>query len=171
MYVHFLICIFYFFKGYERINFSWVLHSAAEKKNFPTKNYSLQIGFSKTENKEIENHVPKTLDLRKIFSNEHFLIATTNEQFADDWKPLLIRLGCSVSVKTKGKFGRELKKIDLIIADSNIPSSIAKEARDQDKFIVTTEWIIQCLINGRKVNEFFLHDKLLELNLILFVLI
>ena len=91
------------------------------------------------------------------------MIATTNEQFADDWKPLLIRLGCSVSVKTKGKFGRELKKIDLIIADSNIPSSIAKEARDQDKFIVTTEWIIQCLINGRKVKRVFISTIFLNL--------
>ena len=45
-----------------------------------------------------------------------------------------------------------MKPISLIIAGSKVPSVIIKEARDNNKFIVKTEWIIECLVNGKKVN-------------------
>ena len=49
-----------------------------------------------------------------------------------------IRCGAAVSVRTQGKFDRRLKPVDLIIANAEIPDSLAKEAKDNDKFVVKT---------------------------------
>jgi len=54
-------------------------------------------------------------------------------------------------VRTKGKLDRTLKKVDVIIGDSNPPASIVKDSRDKSMFIVTTEWIVQCLIDGQRL--------------------
>ena len=64
------------------------------------------------------------------------------------------RLGASISIRTENYDypDKTMKPISLIIAGSKVPSVIIKEARDNNKFIVKTEWIIECLVNGKKVN-------------------
>ena len=68
-----------------------------------------------------------------------------------DWKPILLRIGASVSVRTQGKLDKSLKKIDVIIGNSTPPSSIVKDAMEKDMFVVTSKWIVQCLINGEVI--------------------
>ena len=64
------------------------------------------------------------------------------------------RLGASISIRTENYDypDKTMKPIRLIIAGSKVPSVIIKEARDNNNFIVKTEWIIECLVNGKKVN-------------------
>ncbi len=59
-------------------------------------------------------------------------------------------MGASVSVRSSGRMTK-LKAVDVIVGDASPPSSIAKDARDRDMFIVSTEWVVQCLIDGTKV--------------------
>ena len=80
----------------------------------------------------------------------HFHTDIFFRQF-QDWKPILLRIGASVSVRTQGKLDRSLKKIDVIIGNSTPPSTIVKDAREKDMFVVTSKWIVQCLINGEVI--------------------
>lgn len=136
--------------GFERIHFTWILNCVSEKKLLTRQNYMLQVGFSKTLNRDIE-HLDAKTDRRSLMKDLHILIASTKQAFGDDWKPVLTRIGASVSVRSKGKLDRSLKAVDLIIGDEAPPSSIVKDAQDKNMFIVGTEWIVQCLINGRRL--------------------
>jgi hypothetical protein len=66
---------------------------------------------------------------------------------------LLTRLGAAVTIRSKGILDRSLKNVDIIIGDTAPPSSIIKDAMDKDKYVVSTEWIVQCLINSRRVHH------------------
>ena len=63
----------------------------------------------------------------------------------------MLRTGASVSVRTQGKLDKSLKKIDVIIGNSTPPSTIVKDAMDKNMFVVTSKWIVQCLINGEVI--------------------
>ncbi len=66
----------------------------------------------------------------------------------------MTRLGAAVSVRTKGnKLDKNLKNIDVLIADDAPPSDLVHDASTRDIFPVSTEWIVQCLISGRKVPQ------------------
>ena len=108
------------------------------------------MGFSTVDNRDIE-HQEARGDRRNLFNGLHFLIATMNKSFAEEWKPLLTRLGAAVSVRSKGKIDRHLKDLDVVVGDEAPPASIVKDAREKDLFIVTTQWIVQCLINGQRL--------------------
>ena len=51
----------------------------------------------------------------------------------------------------KGKIDRSLKALDLIIGDEAPPAALVKDAREKDIFIVTSQWIVQCLIHGQRL--------------------
>lgn len=48
--------------------------------------------------------------------------------------------------------------VDVIIADSSCPEEIIQKAEQLKIPIVSSEYIVQCLINGRKL-PFDAHDK------------
>lgn len=135
--------------GYQRINFVWVHNSVSAKCKLPLKNYLLPVGFSTIDSREVEQH--EFQNLRGLFSGLHILIASTSQNFATDWKPLLARLGASVSFRSRGKLDRGLKAVDVVVADSHAPTSIIKDAKEKEVGVVTSEWIVQSLINGKQV--------------------
>ena len=139
--------------GFERVNFMWIHNCITAKEILNRQNYALQIGFSKFLHRDIENleAIKEGKNRRELFKGLHMLIASTRKDFGEDWKPLLTRLGASVSVRTKGKLDRSLKAVSVVIADSNPPSTIVKDAQDKNLFPVSTEWIVQCLINGQRL--------------------
>lgn len=134
--------------GFERIHFTWILNCITEKQLLARQNYNLQVGFSKSLNCDIEQLKGNR---RQLFKGLHVLIATTDKKFGDDWKPILTRMGASVTVRTKGKLDGKLKAVDYVVGDSTPPSSIVKDATDKGLFIVNTEWVVQCLINGQRI--------------------
>ena len=125
--------------GFPRINFAWILNSISSKNLLPMKNYALQVGFSALKNRDIEPHEHPS-NLRGLFADEHFVVASVDHSFTDDWKKLLTRLGAEVTVKNAGKLNR-LKKFTVIISEANsCPQSIKIDAQEKDKFLVNTKW-------------------------------
>lgn len=136
--------------GFERVNFMWIYNCVTAKELLPRQNYALQVGFSSHLNRDVE-HLETKGNRRELFKGLHVLIATSDKEFGEDWKPILTRIGASVSVRTQGKLDRSLKKIDVIIGNSTPPSSIVKDARDKNMFLVTSKWIVESLINGEVI--------------------
>ena len=61
--------------AYERINFAWIKNCISSGKLLPRKNYALQVGFSQELNRDIEPHETVGMDLRKMFKDDHFVVA------------------------------------------------------------------------------------------------
>jgi len=136
--------------GFERVNFMWIQNCITAKDLLPRQNYALQVGFSSHLNRDVEQLEMKG-NRRDLLKGLHILVATSDKEFGEDWKPILTRLGASVSVRTQGKLDKSLKKIDLIVGNSTPPSSIVKDARDKDLFLVTSKWVVESLINGQVI--------------------
>ena len=140
--------------GTARISHLWVLQSITEGKLQPIKNYYLPVGWSVIEEREIEQNEHTFGEKLNggIFYKHHILISSTTSAFIADWKPLLARLGATVSSRRKGKLDKSLKAIDVVVIDENNASkTIVHSASEKDISIVTATWIIQSLINGYPV--------------------
>lgn len=126
--------------GFPRINFAWIKNCISSKKLLPMENYALQVGFSTLKNRDIEPHEVEGTNLRGLFKDEHFVVASTDYNFTDAWKKLLIRLGAEVTVKNAGKLNR-LKKFSVVISEAKTcPQTIKIDAQEKDKFLVNTQW-------------------------------
>lgn len=135
--------------GFKLINYQWVIHSVSARSKLPLRNYLLPIGFSAITKKEIEPH--EVENLRQLFNNLHILITSVHKTFATDWKPVLTRMGASVSTRCSGTLDRGLANLNLIVADSEAPPTILKDARSKSIPLVSSLWIIQSIINGKKL--------------------
>ena len=117
------------------------------------KNYYLPVGWSISEEREIEQSEHNSLEKLKggIFEGIHILLSSSNNSFINDWKPLLARLGASISCRMKGKFDRSLKAVDVVVGDgSKTPTTIFQSANEKKIPVVTSVWIIQSLITGNR---------------------
>ena len=139
--------------GVPRISHLWVLQSVTERRLQPMKNYYLPVGWSISEEREIEQSEHNSLEKLKggIFEGIHILLSSSNNSFINDWKPLLARLGASISCRMKGKFDRSLKAVDVVVGDgSKTPTTIFQSANEKKIPVVTSVWIIQSLITGNR---------------------
>merc|ERR1711894_370389 len=121
--------------GIIRISHLWVLQSATEGKLQPMKNYYLPVGWSMTEDREIEQNEHNCGGKSKvgIFVGSHILISSLNSNYIGDWKPLLARLGATISCRSKGKLDKSLKAIDVVVVDErNTSKTIIQSAIDKN---------------------------------------
>ena len=76
--------------------------------------------FSKPLERWVDPHeVEKRTDLLKGYNVLVTGGAEEGQQFVDDWRPLLTRLGGTVCVKVgaKGKMDRTMRTVDIVMAD------------------------------------------------------
>ena len=84
----------------------WVTQCVSEQKILPSESYLLPVGYSKIENRTIEQ-AERNVNLKNtkkdLFTDLHLLLTSKRHEFGADWKPLLARLGASVSFRSQGK--------------------------------------------------------------------
>lgn len=87
----FLLALTY---GYPRLNFLWAQDSARKGQLLPLENYALSVGYSEVRAREVEHFEarPQTDLLR----GKRVVLASASEEFRDDWRQLLVRLGATV---------------------------------------------------------------------------
>ncbi|TRY68348.1 hypothetical protein TCAL_03055 [Tigriopus californicus] len=136
--------------GYPRVNYRWISDSVRERDTLPIKHYSLPVGISSEGGRVIESH---SSPLTELFKGLTVLVASTSTQFREDWKPLLTRLGANVYSRAKGKIDAKLAKLDVVVTEPPEPTTLVADAKSKQIPVVTTEWVIQSLINGRILNQ------------------
>ena len=84
----------------------WVSQCVSEQKILPSESYLLPVGYSKIEKRTIEQ-AERNVNLKNtkkdLFTDLHLLLTSKRHEFGADWKPLLARLGASVSFRSQGK--------------------------------------------------------------------
>ena len=61
-------------------------------------------------------------------------------------------MGASVSSRSQGCLDKTLPALDLIIADTEAPPNILKDATKKNIPVVSALWIIQSIINGKRLS-------------------
>jgi len=138
------------------------------------KSYLLPAGFSTLLMREVEQGQDCTNDLRvndcllpcrvsrqrkdedaslKCLSGLHVLVVSVEEAFTEVWQSVLNSLGASVSRRHDKTKLDKLRPPDVVVTDSKAPKAICKElnAKSQDIPVVSTKWVIQCVVNNARV--------------------
>ncbi len=60
-------------------------------------------------------------------------------------------MGASVSSRSQGGLDKTLPALDLIVADTDAPPNILKDAMKKNIPVVSALWIMQIIINGKRL--------------------
>ncbi|XP_078539441.1 TP53-binding protein 1 isoform X2 [Lissotriton helveticus] len=136
--------------GIPCVSHVWVNDCCHENQLQNFRNYLLPAGYSLQEDRILEWH-----ERLYPFNNLKFLLMSDQQQnFLDLWAEILM-IGGAVSVKQHNSSEQNkdvaLGVFDVLVTDRSCPASILKCAQALHLPVVSQEWVIQCLINGKKV--------------------
>ncbi|KAM9311899.1 TP53-binding protein 1 [Gastrophryne carolinensis] len=136
--------------GIPCVSHVWVLDSCHANELQNVSNYLLPAGYSLQEQRILEWH-----GSRHLFEGLRFLVVSDQqENFLEKWTELLM-VGGAASAKqhnsTDASKDIALGVFDVVITDHSCPDSILKCTEALALPVVSSEWLIQCLINGVKV--------------------
>ena len=98
--------------NFRLLSYLWITQCVAEQKLLPHESYLLPVGYSQLEKRSIEQEERSSnLGKSELFTNLHLLLTSNRPEFGSDWKPILTRLGASVSFRSKGKVHRYMYSI------------------------------------------------------------
>ena len=143
----FLLAIAY---NYPRLHYQWVKDSVRNKILKSYRDYSLPVGYSTILKRDVEQ--PDIGSLVQLLKDMSILLTSEERSFGQAWKCLLTRIGAAnVYCRTQGKIDGSIMQVDLIIADAKAPMTILEDAKTKRIPMVTSKWIIQSMINGKKM--------------------
>ncbi|XP_076330503.1 uncharacterized protein LOC143236114 [Tachypleus tridentatus] len=149
------------------ISHVWVIDCCRVNELLPSKSYLHPAGYSIVINSLVEWHSKST-----VLKGLHVLIVSKNEDFVNTWAPVLLAARAEmvrrlprqehssesgvVEKKTAQRSGSY--SVDIVLSDPSCPQDVLKRAQQLSIPVLSSEWIIQCLINGQRL-PFNAHSK------------
>ncbi|XP_063604077.1 TP53-binding protein 1-like, partial [Penaeus indicus] len=145
--------------GIPIVSFQWVIASCAQNKEISWRSFLLPAG-EKYSGELSEQMIrleedSQTGPLQLLTGERIFLATSSNPEFSPLWQPLLDTTGAKVRVKParNGNLNRVLdKSIKVVVADPTIPEAEKQRAEQLSIPVVSTEWVIQSLIAGKRIS-------------------
>ncbi|CAI9550854.1 unnamed protein product [Staurois parvus] len=136
--------------GIPCVSHVWVHDSCHSNELQGMNNYLLPAGYSLQDDKILEWH-----GSRHPFQGSRFLVVSDQqENFLEVWTEVLM-VGGAASAKQRSSANTNkdvaLGVFDVVITDRSCPESILKCAQALNLPVVSSEWVIQCLVNGVQV--------------------
>lgn len=127
------------------ISHLWIRDSSNEGMLLDYKAYKLQAGVSLEKRKKMEwsNRKGDLLGLSVFVSSSH-------KKFQEEWSLILKLAGCQVLPKLPAV--NSDTPLDVIITDLTCPKTVLHRSRKSGIPLVASEWVMQCLINGRRLS-------------------
>jgi len=89
---------------------------------------------------------------KRILSGLHVLVVSAEEAFTEIWQSVLNSLGASVSRRHDKTRLDKLRYPDVVVTDSTAHRAVCKElSAKSDIPVVSTKWVIQCVVNNARV--------------------
>lgn len=132
--------------GIPCVRHTWITHSCCAGEVLDYRSYVLPAGFSVLEDKVVEWH-GKTDALKGLKIS---LIAERNKAFLDTWTPVLLAAKADLVQKSSllSYAVKDTSVIDIVVTDSSCPKKFLTAAERNRLPVVSSEWVIQCLICG-----------------------
>ncbi|XP_033101243.1 TP53-binding protein 1-like [Anneissia japonica] len=133
--------------GLPCISHIWLRDSCKDNKLQDYKSYVLAAGESIEEEKLME--CPKE---QTVLQRMHIMVVSEQEETKNTWISILHAARCEVVSNLPSNKNPADSDVaftcDVIVTDPTCPKSIRDKAEDLGIPVVSTEWVIQCLING-----------------------
>lgn len=156
--------------GIPIVSFQWVINSSAQDRCMDWRLYLLPSGENESGETMEQNLIPEEgfqSGPPSVLEGELVFLATSaNKEFNSLWQPILTMAGADVRVKPAktGNLSRVLvKAMTVVVADATIPEKELQRAQQLNIPVVSTEWVIQSLIAGKRLgytdNPKFMHNS------------
>ncbi|XP_067666532.1 TP53-binding protein 1-like isoform X2 [Haliotis asinina] len=127
--------------GIPCVSHQWIIHSCTEGRLLDHKAYILPAGISLERRKLMEWNPGGS-----CLGGLQVMVASTNVKFQDTWRSILTISRCHLVNRLPIK--NKTDSVNIIVTDADCPSSVLHQAKQLKIPLVSTEWVIQCLING-----------------------
>ncbi|XP_074661373.1 TP53-binding protein 1-like isoform X2 [Tubulanus polymorphus] len=140
------------------VSHQWILDCCEKNQLLSYKNYLLPAGIDQDE------CVIEWISKARPLSGLVVFFASADKQLKEAWTAILITAGCEViTMLPKNIVPAEGEAVPEVIAtDASCPVSTSQWAEIQDIPLVSIEWAIQCLIQGKRLqydHPFFEHHN------------
>ena len=116
----------------------WVINSCKQDKLLDQKAYILPAGISLEKKKVMEWKCR-----RDVFIGVKAFVVSKDSKFCECWSEMLRLAKCTVLPKL------QYSDLDMIVTDSSCSQATVRQAETHGVALVSTEWVIQSLINGK----------------------
>ncbi|KAL5003900.1 hypothetical protein ScPMuIL_017356 [Solemya velum] len=79
------------------------------------------------------------------------MLFSQNDKFKEEWTRILDIAKCKIFYKLMAHGKGEKNTIDVVVTDVSCTKSLLRKSKQQKIPVVSTEWVIQSLINGYQV--------------------
>ncbi|XP_013401840.1 uncharacterized protein LOC106167315 isoform X2 [Lingula anatina] len=127
----------------------WIRDSCRSSQLLDHKAYLLPAGIN-IESKRLVEWNPRNDALMGMSA----LLVSSNKDFQLTWTSVLEAAGCQVTAKMPGQVLKSSFKdeISVVVTDSRCPKKVITMSSDFGLPVVSTEWVIQSLISGQRMN-------------------
>ncbi|RUS76602.1 hypothetical protein EGW08_015644 [Elysia chlorotica] len=135
------------------ISHQWVLLSVRENKLQELVAYTLPAGISYERKKLVEGSkgCPE-------LSHQVIMVVSSSEDFVKAWTSILSLTRCQLATKFPARASKNDPGVDVVVSDGTCPASLVRRCVQLSVPLVSSEWVAQCLINGKMVG-FQAHHK------------
>lgn len=131
------------------VSHEWITNSCHLNELLDYRSYLLPTGVNIVEKKLVEWHSQCNV-LGSL--SVHLASTPENPDFVEVWQPVLVAAGATLHTRLSvvASDASQLK-VDVVVADTACSRAIVRRCRKLGITIVSTEWIVQCLINGKQL--------------------
>ncbi|GAB1600737.1 uncharacterized protein LOC115210622 isoform X2 [Argonauta hians] len=137
--------------GIPCISHLWIRDCCKEETTLDYRSYILQAGIN-----IIKKCLMESKMIARCLEDLEILVTSNQNEFVSNWSEILTIAGCRVRKKLKTKGSNE--SLDAIITDASCSPEIIQQAENHHIPLLSSEWVIQCLIHGQKI-AYDAHEK------------
>jgi hypothetical protein len=148
----------------QLISHEWIIECCRTSTSVDPKKYLLPSGWSIIEEQYIKMQVGRSGDQRQSanpFKDTSIAIGSIHKDFSDFWSRVCKLAGATVRlIKSENDVTHNLT--GYMLTDESFPEEIKQKASLIKLPVVSTVWVVQCLILGRVIQP-AAHEKLTQI--------
>ncbi|XP_076464966.1 uncharacterized protein LOC143296874 isoform X2 [Babylonia areolata] len=126
------------------VSHTWITHSCTQNRLLDYKDYVLPAGISLEKHAILERSPSVT-----CLAGQRVLLTSSVAGFLEVWTSILELAQCKVLSKFAGNAAGNRSGVEVVVTDHTCVKSMEDKARVLGVPVVSTEWVVQCLINNR----------------------
>lgn len=136
--------------GILPLSFTWIIDSCKKNELLKKEDYILPSGFSVLTNSLLQDRTIYRKSQTLFKGTKIYLVSSPSNTQLNKWLPLFNALKV-ILLDNLPDIIRKSNCVDLVVSDSNCPKAIVDKAINLKIPIVPINYIIECLIHGKRL--------------------